>query len=101
MTDANRATETDEDESLLSLKAYLRANKSLLRDDLALLTDLGLRLDAANGVGTVKTLTLDSSRLLVQGGGSVNFNFLGWANLCRAYTRMQLITTVATPIASE
>ncbi len=48
MTDANRTAETDEDESLLSLKAYLRANKSLLRDDLALLTDLGLRLDAAN-----------------------------------------------------
>ncbi len=34
---------------------------------------MALRLDAANGVGTVKTLTLDSSRLLVQGGGSVNF----------------------------
>lgn len=32
-----------------------------------------LRLDAQNGTGTVKALTLDSSRLLLQGGGSVNF----------------------------
>jgi aromatic ring hydroxylase len=33
------------------------------------------------------------------GGGSVNFNFLGWANLCRAYARMRLMTAVATMIA--
>ena len=33
------------------------------------------------------------------GGGSVNFNFLGWANLCRAYTRMRLMTAVATMVA--
>jgi uncharacterized protein involved in outer membrane biogenesis len=32
-----------------------------------------LRVDAANGIGTVRALTLDSSRLLVQGGGSVDF----------------------------
>lgn len=32
-----------------------------------------LRLDAQNGTGTVKALTLDSSRLLLQGGGTVNF----------------------------
>ncbi len=32
-----------------------------------------LRIDAANGVGTVKTLTLDSSRLLLEGGGTVDF----------------------------
>jgi AsmA protein len=32
----------------------------------------GLRVDATNGIGTIKTLTLDSSRLLVQGGGIVN-----------------------------
>ena len=38
-------------------------------------------------------------KMLGAGGGSVNFNFLGWANLCRAYTRMQLITTVATMVA--
>jgi 4-hydroxyphenylacetate 3-monooxygenase oxygenase component len=33
------------------------------------------------------------------GGGSVNFNFLGWANLCRAHTRMRLFTAVATLVA--
>jgi AsmA protein len=33
----------------------------------------GLRMDAMNGVGTIRALTLDSSRLLVQGGGDVNF----------------------------
>jgi AsmA protein len=32
-----------------------------------------LRMDAANGTGTFRALTLDSSRLTVQGGGSVNF----------------------------
>jgi len=32
-----------------------------------------LRMDAADGTGTIRALTLDSSRLLVQGGGSVNF----------------------------
>jgi AsmA protein len=32
-----------------------------------------LRVDAANGTGTVRALTLDSSRLLVQGGGTLNF----------------------------
>lgn len=33
----------------------------------------GLRVDANNGIGSVRTLTLDSSRLLVQGGGTMNF----------------------------
>jgi AsmA protein len=33
----------------------------------------GLRMDATNGTGQISALTLDSSRLLVQGGGSVNF----------------------------
>jgi len=33
----------------------------------------GLRMDANNGVGQISALTLDSSRLLIQGGGSVNF----------------------------
>jgi AsmA protein len=33
----------------------------------------GLRIDATNGVGTIRTLTLDSSRLLAQGGGSIDF----------------------------
>lgn len=32
-----------------------------------------LRLDASNGSGTVRALTLDSSRLLMQGGGTLNF----------------------------
>jgi AsmA protein len=32
-----------------------------------------LRLDAANGDGTIRTLTLDSNRLLIQGGGKINF----------------------------
>ena len=31
-----------------------------------------LRVDATNGIGTIKALTLDSSRLLVQGGGTVD-----------------------------
>jgi hypothetical protein len=30
-------------------------------------------MDATNGTGQISALTLDSSRLLVQGGGSVNF----------------------------
>jgi AsmA protein len=34
---------------------------------------MALRVDATNGVGTIRALTLDSSRLLLQGGGSVNF----------------------------
>jgi len=33
----------------------------------------GLRIDAENGIGRVSALTLDSNRLLVQGGGSLNF----------------------------
>jgi AsmA protein len=32
-----------------------------------------LRMDAANGVGTIRALTLDSSRLMLQGGGTVSF----------------------------
>src|SRR3984885_6260452 len=32
-------------------------------------------------------------------GHSPNFNFLGWANLCRVETRMRLITAVATMVA--
>ncbi len=31
---------------------------------------MALRVDAANGIGTIRALTLDSSRLLLQGGGS-------------------------------
>lgn len=38
-------------------------------------------------------------KMLGAAGGSVNFNFLGWANLTRAYVRMRLITTVATMVA--
>ncbi len=38
-------------------------------------------------------------KMLGAGGGSVNFNFLGWANLCRSYVRMRLITAVATMVA--
>ncbi|MDE8345062.1 MAG: AsmA family protein [Acidocella sp.] len=34
---------------------------------------LGVRVDATNGVGTIRALTLDSNRLLVQGGGSLDF----------------------------
>jgi AsmA protein len=33
----------------------------------------GLRIDASNGIGSVRALTLDSSRLLLQGGGMMNF----------------------------
>jgi AsmA protein len=33
---------------------------------------LALRIDAAQGIGTVRALTLDSSRLLLQGGGKVD-----------------------------
>jgi AsmA protein len=32
-----------------------------------------LRMDASNGAGTIRALTLDSSRLLMQGGGGLNF----------------------------
>jgi aromatic ring hydroxylase len=38
-------------------------------------------------------------KMLGAAGGSVNFNFLGWANLCRAHERMKLMTTVATMVA--
>ncbi|HLF78850.1 MAG TPA: 4-hydroxyphenylacetate 3-hydroxylase N-terminal domain-containing protein [Dehalococcoidia bacterium] len=38
-------------------------------------------------------------RMLGAGTGSVNFNFLGWSNLCRAYARMRLMTAVATMVA--
>lgn len=33
----------------------------------------GLRMDANDGIGEISALTLDSSRLLIQGGGSLNF----------------------------
>jgi AsmA protein len=32
-----------------------------------------LRMDASDGVGTIRALTLDSSRLMLQGGGTVSF----------------------------
>jgi 4-hydroxyphenylacetate 3-monooxygenase oxygenase component len=38
-------------------------------------------------------------KLLGAAGGSVNFNFLGWANLCRVEVRMRLMTAVATMVA--
>jgi 4-hydroxyphenylacetate 3-monooxygenase len=38
-------------------------------------------------------------KMLGAAGGSVNFNFLGWANLCRVETRMRLMTAVATMVA--
>ncbi len=38
-------------------------------------------------------------KMLGAAGGSVNFNFLGWANLTRVYVRMRLMTAVATMIA--
>jgi 4-hydroxyphenylacetate 3-hydroxylase N terminal len=38
-------------------------------------------------------------KMLGAAGGSVNFNFLGWANLCQVETRMRLMTAVATMVA--
>jgi 4-hydroxyphenylacetate 3-monooxygenase oxygenase component len=38
-------------------------------------------------------------RMLGADGGSVNFNFLGWSNLCRVEVRMRLVTAVATMVA--
>ncbi len=38
-------------------------------------------------------------KMLGAAGGSVNFNFLGWANLCRVHFRMRLMTAVATMVA--
>ncbi len=56
-----------------------------------------LRIDAANGIGTVRTLTLDSSRLLVQGGGTVNFGNQTLAVILRP--QLQLIgTTLGVPV---
>jgi len=40
-------------------------------------------------------------KMLGAGGGSVNFNFLGWANLCRVEERMRLMTAVATLVAES
>jgi AsmA protein len=48
-----------------------------------------LRVDATNGTGAVRALTLDSSRLLVQGGGSLNFGNETLAIVLRP--QMQLI----------
>ncbi len=38
-------------------------------------------------------------RMLGADGGGVNFNFLGWSNLCRVEVRMRLMTAVATMVA--
>jgi aromatic ring hydroxylase len=38
-------------------------------------------------------------KMLAADGGSVNFNFLGWSNLCRVEVRMRLMTAVATMVA--
>ena len=38
-------------------------------------------------------------RMLGADGGGVNFNFLGWSNLCRVEVRMRLLTAVATMVA--
>ena len=38
-------------------------------------------------------------KMLGADGGSVNFNFLGWSNLCRVEVRMRLLTAVATMVA--
>ena len=38
-------------------------------------------------------------KMLGADSGSVNFNFLGWSNLCRVEVRMRLMTAVATTVA--
>src|SRR6516165_10109399 len=38
-------------------------------------------------------------KMLGADSGSVNFNFLGWSNLCRVEVRMRLLTAVATMVA--
>ena len=38
-------------------------------------------------------------KMLGADGSSVNFNFLGWSNLCRVEVRMRLMTAVATMVA--
>ncbi len=38
-------------------------------------------------------------KMLGADGSGVNFNFLGWSNLCRVETRMRLLTAVATMVA--
>ena len=38
-------------------------------------------------------------KMLGAAGDGVNFNFLGWANLCRVEVRMRLMTAVATMVA--
>src|SRR5581483_2073316 len=38
-------------------------------------------------------------KMLGAGGHNPNFNFLGWANLCRVEVRMRLLTAVATMVA--
>jgi len=38
-------------------------------------------------------------KMLGADGGRVNFNFLGWSNLCRVEVRMRLMTAVATMVA--
>jgi len=48
----------------------------------------GLRMDANNGIGQIGALTLDSSRLLIQGGGSVNFGDETLAVIIRPHVRV-------------
>jgi aromatic ring hydroxylase len=39
------------------------------------------------------------AKMLGADGGRVNFNFLGWSNLCRVEARMRLMTAVARIVA--
>jgi uncharacterized protein involved in outer membrane biogenesis len=47
-----------------------------------------LRLDTVNGTGTVRTLTLDSSRLLLQGSGNIDFGNETLAIILRPQARV-------------
>jgi AsmA protein len=58
----------------------------------------GLAVDASNGVGNIRALTLDSSRLLLQGGGQLNFGPETMALILRPELRVGQ-TTVGVPVA--
>src|SRR6516162_111123 len=54
---------------------------------------------SSGGTGSMLYDPTPMVKMLGADGGSVNFNFLGWSNLCRVEVRMRLMTAVATMVA--
>src|SRR6516225_6822654 len=54
---------------------------------------------SSGGTGSMLYDPTPMVKMLGADSGSVNFNFLGWSNLCRVEVRMRLMTAVATMVA--